>query len=94
LKPEWANSSRDPISKKNPSQGDQELEKRLVQELTQRSLCSHFLLGDRKCFYLTFLPSVPLLVNFTITFTKKKKKKINLEGNTHAQEINASQLPV
>jgi hypothetical protein len=24
----------------------------------------------------------------------KKKRRINLEGNTHAQEINVSQLPV
>jgi hypothetical protein len=24
----------------------------------------------------------------------KEKKRINLDGNTHAQEINASQLPV
>jgi hypothetical protein len=28
--------------------------------------------GNRNCFYLTFLPPVPLLINFTITFTKKK----------------------
>jgi hypothetical protein len=25
---------------------------------------------------------------------KEKKRRINLDGNTHAQEINASQLPV
>jgi hypothetical protein len=25
---------------------------------------------------------------------KRRSKRINLEGNTHAQEINASQLPI
>jgi hypothetical protein len=28
------------------------------------------------------------------TREKVRSKRINLEGNTHAQEINASQLPV
>jgi hypothetical protein len=29
-----------------------------------------------------------------LTREKFKSKRINLEGNTHAQEINVSQLPV
>jgi hypothetical protein len=31
---------------------------------------------------------------FSITREKVRSKRIDLEGNTHAQEINVSQLPV
>jgi hypothetical protein len=27
-------------------------------------------MGNRKCFSLSFLPPVPFLINFTVTFTK------------------------
>jgi hypothetical protein len=32
-------------------------------------------MGNKKCFSLSFPPTVPLLINFTVIFTKKKKKK-------------------
>jgi hypothetical protein len=31
--------------------------------------------GNRKCFSLSFLPTVPLLINFTVIFTKKEKEE-------------------
>jgi hypothetical protein len=33
-------------------------------------------------------------INFQRTREKVRSKRVNLEGNTHAQEINVSQLPV
>jgi hypothetical protein len=40
------------------------------------SLCSTSCVGNRKCFSL-FSPPIPLLINFTVTFTKKNKKQKN-----------------